>query len=274
MLKAVIKRIRQSLQLADGFTLWDVIASVRTKPTPIDSFQVDNDAPSSGLSDLAQLAMQQTGEPFLKWWHYFDIYSLELGGIAERSRNGTLPRPLHLLEIGVWRGGSMGLWREYFGTSALIYGVDIDQRSREFCDNDAEIRIGSQTDSLFMNGVVDEMAYVDIIIDDGSHNCLDVVSTLEMLWPRLADDGVYIIEDLHTSYWPAWGGGLRRRGSSVEALKRLIDEMHRSYFGRDTRVGPLSIPRSELFSVSFYDSVAVLRKKPVPRPKPFRGGKA
>lgn len=221
---------------------------------------------------LAQLAVASTGAPFLKWWHYFSVYEEHLGHLAERSRNGELDRPVRLLEMGIWRGGSLDLWRQYFGDDATIFGIDIDEAVAGLGITAGQVRVGSQTDRRFLESVIEEMGGLDIIIDDGSHLSKDVVESLRILYPLLADGGTYIIEDLHTSYWPNWGGGLRRQGSSMEALKDLVDALHQPYFDRPAPRTDLGIGHDNLFSISFYDSMAVLKKRSVSQPRPFHGG--
>ena len=156
------------------------------------------------------MAVRHARQPFTKSWHYLDFYHERIGKLADESRLNTLDQPLRILEIGVWRGGSLQLWRDYFGDNAIIFGIDIEEACRELPGIGCEIRIGSQTDAVFLNRVVDEMGGVDIVIDDGSHMCADVVTSFQALWPRLSEGGFYFVEDLHTSYWPQWRGGLRR----------------------------------------------------------------
>jgi hypothetical protein len=183
-----------------------------------------------------------------------------------------LDRPLRILEMGVWRGGSLDLWRQYFGPDAVIYGIDIDEVITTLGIDSAEVRVGSQTDEMFLLSVIEEMGGLDIVIDDGSHVSSDVLASLRILFPLLAEGGTYVIEDLHTSYWPAWGGGLRRKGSSIEFLKNLIDGLHQPYYGQSKSRGNAGINRDFLHSIQFYDSVAVLKKRACPEPQPFRGG--
>lgn len=272
MLKQLLGAFRERFHLSEGFTLDDMRATWATNPVDIHSFHVSDSHPLSRSSQLAQLAQERKGEAFLKWWQYFDAYSRELDDLAGQSRNGSLAEPLKVLEIGVWRGGSLGMWREYFGPTAVIFGVDIDANSAQFDGQDGSIRIGSQIDDDFMDSVVDEMGGIDVVIDDGSHKSRDVIHTLRNLWPKLSNEGLYFIEDLHTSYWPAWGGGLRRPDSSIEALKSLVDVIHQPYFAKNADAKSLGITRDELFSVTFYDSVAVLSKRVSAPPRPFRGG--
>lgn len=272
MIQTWLSRFRERYQLGQDWTPADFRASRATHPVRIEDFTVSPDSPNATPTYLETLAVQEQGQPFLKWWHYFDAYDRELGGLAAASREGRVARPVRLLEIGVWRGGSLGLWRRYFGPEAVIFGVDIDPNSATFGVSDGEIRIGSQVDSDFMRAVIDEMGGVDVIIDDGSHLSAHVLHTLRDLWPQLSQEGIYIIEDLHTSYWPSWGGGLRRQGSSIEALKSLADELHQPYFSKSANRAGLGIERDSLFSVTLYDSMAVLHKRHRPKPQPFRGG--
>ena len=105
------------------------------------------------------------------------------------------------------------------------------------------------------------MGGVDVVIDDGSHVSKHVVSSLSAIFPLLAEGGLYIIEDLATSYWPEFGGGLRRTGTSIEFLKRLVDVLHQPYF--DARAVSEGAPftHESLHSIQFFDSMAVLRKR-------------
>ncbi len=272
MLRALLARFRERYQLPDSFTLDDLRASWKTHPVPIGQFSVTQDNPFEPPTALADLAEAQQGPPFLKWWQYFEAYDRELGRLALASREQRLAQPVRLLEIGVWKGGSLEMWREFFGPSAVIFGVDIDPECANLSLTGAQVRIGSQVDLDFMTAVIEEMGGVDVIIDDGSHMSEHVITTLRGLWPQLAEGGRYIIEDLHTSYWPAWGGGLRRPSSSVESLKRLADVLHQPYFATNADNGGLGIERETLLSLTFYDSVAVLNKRRMPPPQPFRGG--
>ena len=265
--------VREKLHIPQDLRLADVPATLRTKPvSPSDVKDVSTKARES-MPLLAQMAVDAgAGRPFVKWWHYFDAYEEQFAALAEQSRNGKLDRPLRILEMGVWRGGSLDLWRQYFGPEAVIFGIDIDKVILTLGIDSAEVRVGSQTDEGFLRGVVEEMGGVDLVIDDGSHQSKDVIASLRILFPLLSDGGRYVIEDLHTSYWPSWGGGFKRKGSSIEALKELIDALHQPYYARSRRPGALGIERVTLQSIQFYDSVAVLKKSPHPAPQPFRGG--
>jgi 23S rRNA U2552 (ribose-2'-O)-methylase RlmE/FtsJ len=265
--------VREKLHIPQDLRLADVPATLRTKPvSPSAVKDVSTETPDL-MPLLAQMAVDAgDGRPFVKWWHYFGAYEDQFAELAQRSREGALDRPLRILEMGVWRGGSLDLWRQYFGPEAVIFGIDIDEVILSLGIHSAEVRVGSQTDETFLRAVVEEMGGVDVVIDDGSHQSKDVIASLRILFPLLSDSGTYVIEDLHTSYWPTWGGGFRRRGSSIEALKELIDTLHQPYYARSGRRNSVGIERDSLRSIQFYDSVAVLRKRACPEPQPFRGG--
>lgn len=145
---------------------------------------------------------------------------------------------LNLLEIGVGGyedpelgGGSLRMWRTYFPRS-MIYAIDIYDKTPH---NERRIKIfkGSQVDEQFLSHVVDEIGSIDIIIDDGSHLNEHVLKTFHYLFPRLADNGIYVVEDTQTSYWQSWGGSsedLNLRSTSMGFLKSLVDTVNYQEF--------------------------------------------
>jgi 23S rRNA U2552 (ribose-2'-O)-methylase RlmE/FtsJ len=190
------------------------------------------------------------------------VYEKVIGQIAKESREGNLAKPLRILEIGVHKGGSIELWHSYFGPDAMIYGIDIspDIDLINFSFTNVKLFVGDQSDIRFLQKVVAEAGYFDIIIDDGSHNSQDVIVTLNYLFSSLSQNGKYIIEDTHVSYWPKEDGGYKRPGSTIEVLKSLIDELHKHYF-RKTLQNTTGIKHDELLSIEFFDSIAVLHKR-------------
>ena len=163
-----------------------------------------------------------------------------------------------MLEIGIFKGGSLNLWRQMLGEKAIIYGIDINPDCEAYNGLSAQVRIGSQDDPWFLNNVVKEMGGLDIVLDDGSHIAAHQRASFEVLFPLLTEGGLYVIEDLHTAYWPAWDGGLKRRGTAIEFLKDKVDQMHAHYWRRGRNTSR-KIPQIE--SIQFFDSIAVIRKK-------------
>jgi hypothetical protein len=130
------------------------------------------------------------GPGLWKWRHYFDIYHRHLGRFVGKE--------VHLVEVGVYSGGSLGMWRAYFGPNCHVYGVDIEPACRAYADEGIEILIGDQGNPQFWGEFVDLVPTIDIVIDDGSHRPADQIITLEALLSRIRPGGVYICEDVHT----------------------------------------------------------------------------
>lgn len=122
-----------------------------------------------------------------KWRHYFPAYERHLGRFRGQE--------VHILEIGVYSGGSMRMWKEYFGAKARIYGVDIEPLCRQYEDDQTRIFIGDQSDKNFWADVLTEVPRLDVVIDDGGHETDQQITSLEALLPHLQPGGVYICED-------------------------------------------------------------------------------
>lgn len=213
-------------------------------------------------NDLERLFLEHNDRGTSKWLHYLPIYERYLNAFRSGfPLPGGGTRPLRFLEIGVSFGGSLQLWRKYFGESATIVGVDRDPNCRAVDDADLIVRIGSQGDPKFLRSLVEEIGGIDVVLDDGSHRARLQRISFMTLFPMLADGGIYLLEDLHTSYWwRRYGGGYRRRGTGIEMAKDLVDGIHGRYFRRrppDHGVDAVN----EVYSVAFYDSVVAIEKK-------------
>lgn len=170
---------------------------------------------------------------------------------------------MRFLEIGVSKGGSLQLWRRYFGESAIIFGIDIDPECFKFNGPSGQVRIGSQADKNFLTSVISDMGGIDIVLDDGSHHMADIRASLDCLFPLLADGGIYMIEDLHTAYWTNYGGGYRSKSNFYKYVNSLIDDMHHWYHKRGRKHAALSANCS---GIHVHDSMVVIDKYPVSRP--------
>lgn len=213
-----------------------------------------------GDSDLSQMFFQHGGRLVHKWVHYLPAYERHFS----RYRSGVLEtegerRSLRLLEIGVGQGGSLQLWRRFFGPEAVIYGIDIDSRCESISDDDLPVRIGSQGDPAFLRSVVAEMGGIDIVVDDGNHRAPDQRIAFSTLFPLLSLGGLYVVEDLHASYWPSHGGGYRRRGTFIEIGKDLVDGMHGWYYHRTPPRRGL-VAKTDISSICFHDSIVFIEK--------------
>jgi hypothetical protein len=184
-----------------------------------------------------------------KWKHYFPIY--------ERHFREFVYKPVTFIEIGCGRGGSLQMWKRYFGPHARIVGIDILPECKEFEEDQIEIRIGAQQDMQFLENVIAEFGAPDIVLDDGSHVMSHVIASFQFLYPRVAKNGVYMVEDLHTAYWEEYEGGLRKPTTFIELSKNLLDELNADH-SRGALV-PTEFTQTTL-SMHFYDSVVVFEK--------------
>ena len=205
---------------------------------------------------LAWHFFHNRGRLIHKWHHYFEIYHRHFAPFRGRS-------PV-VLEIGVYHGGSLQMWRKYFGRGAHIIGVDIDPRCKAFAEDGVEVLIGDQADRAFHAELRRRYPKVDIVIDDGGHTMEQQITTFEELYPHLQPNGVYLCEDLHTSFLPKFGGGVRREGSFIEHCKPLIDRLHGWYLN-DAQLPVDAFTRST-FALHFYYSVFVAEKRPIAPP--------
>ena len=186
-----------------------------------------------------------------KWMHYFEIY--------ERHFEAFRDLPTHVLEFGVMHGGSLQMWKHYFGPQAQIVGVDINPRCAELAEENITILTGDQEDREFLRSVGQSQAPFDIIIDDGGHTMAQQTVTFEEMWGHLKPGGIYLCEDLHTSYWSAYGGGYKKPDSFIEYSKNWIDQLN-AWHSPSESLMVNGFTRSA-FSVHYYNSIVVLEKR-------------
>lgn len=215
------------------------------------------------MNDLEIYFRKNNARLIDKWIHYFDIY--------DRHFNRFRNKEVVILEIGVFHGGSLQMWKNYFGNQAKIYGIDIDPRCKSFEEEHIEILIGSQSDRKFLEKVKTQIPPIDILIDDGGHTMKQQIVTYEELFSHIKDNGIYLCEDLHTSYWMKFGGGYKRRRSFIEYSKNFIDYLN-AYHSKQKSLQVNDFTNS-VDSIHYYDSIIVVEKKKRVPPHSERTGK-
>lgn len=169
-------------------------------------------------------------------------------------------KPISLLEIGVQNGGSIKSWQEYF-PKAMIYGLDIND-CRRFENKRAKIFIGDQSDSEFLNRMISQIGHkLDIIIDDGGHTMKQQKCSFSLLFPGLLKKGgIYVIEDLHTSYAGNsfskpihQGGKISDTHTTTYMLKQMIDSVNHRWCLPELRIGDID-------SIHCHDGIAFIKK--------------
>lgn len=205
-------------------------------------------------SNLKVIALKHGTDKFAHG--YIEYYEEIFRSIRKRKMN--------ILEIGVGGyndptsgGDSLRMWQEYFPNS-MIYSMDIYDKSA-LQDRRIKIFQGSQNDPDFLNDVSRKIGSYDIIIDDGSHENEHIITSLNVLFPYLKENGFYIIEDLHTSYDPVYGGNsddLNDINSAWAYLKALTDGLNFHYISK----WKSSFISENIVSMSFFPQIVFIKK--------------
>jgi len=205
---------------------------------------------------LEKYFLTNKGKLIHKWLHYFDIYDRHFAPFRKKQ--------ITVLEFGVFQGGSLQMWRNYFGKKARIIGVDINPKCKTLEEKGIEIYIGDQEDRAFLKKLMKEVGGVDVVIEDGGHTMKQQINTFEVVYPYVNDGGVFLIEDLHTSYWKEYEGGYKKPGTFIEYAKSLIDDIH-AWHSKDKRFKPTQYTKS-IKGMHVYDSIIVFDKASVEKP--------
>lgn len=213
----------------------------------------DPGRPATAFEDLF---WGNTGRVIDKWHHLLPLYDRYFGPFRGK--------PVRMLEIGVYKGGSLAMWRRYFGPEAIIFGIDINPDCARFDGEDASVRIGSQDDPAFLRRVVEEMGGVDLVLDDGSHMARHIQTSFEVLFPLVSEGGIYAVEDLCTSYWRDFAGKTRLTRNFFDIVPKLIDDMHHWYhpYGQEVEA-----TKDSLVGIHIHDSFMVFDKGAQQEPK-------
>jgi predicted O-methyltransferase YrrM len=206
------------------------------------------------VNPLEEYFLANEGRLIHKWSHYFDVYHRHLAKLRGKRIN--------VLEFGVSHGGSLQMWKHYFGRRAHITGVDIKSRSAQLAEDRVDIVIGDQSDRKFLRRLGQQLGEIDVLIEDGGHTMEQQIATFEELWPRIRIGGVLAMEDLHTSYWNRYGGGLKQPGTFIEYAKDLIDKQHAWHI---PGTEPDDYTRS-IAGMHVYNSIIVFDKGVVTKP--------
>lgn len=187
------------------------------------------------------------GPGIWKWLHYFNVYHQHLQKFVGRE--------ISLVEVGVYSGGSMPMWREYFGQGCQVHGIDIQEECKAYENDHTTIHIGDQADRRFWGQFRKAVPQVDVLIDDGGHTPEQQMVTLEEMLPHLRPGGVFICEDIH---------GLGNEFTSF--IYSLVNNLNAENRTSDkTKVVYQSTPfQSAIRSINLYPFLVVIEKFDVP----------
>lgn len=160
-------------------------------------------------------------------------------------------------EVGVWKGRSLQMWKNYFGPKATIIGVDIDPDCKKFEEENIIVEIGSQSDPNFWAEFKRKYPKLDILVDDGGHTKEMQTVTFECMFPALEDGGIYLCEDVDTSYRKDFGE--KYKGDTfIEYSKDFIDDIHMCYSEEEDHK-----PNYNTFhmrGIHFYENIVLIEK--------------
>jgi hypothetical protein len=218
-------------------------------------------------SSLQNIFSEHQGKYSDKWAIYLSEYSR----LFSEYRN----LPVKLLEIGVSHGGSLEIWSKYFKHATKLLGCDINPNCARLKYDEANIAVvvGDANSADAYQHLLAHANNFDLIIDDGSHRSGDVIRSFSKYFTHLNEGGMYVVEDLHCSYWDGWQGGLHLPSSSMAFFKSLTDTINHEHWGTgETRCEFLrnfnlkhktsfdEETLSYIHSIEFINSMCVIRK--------------
>lgn len=190
-------------------------------------------------------AFAKSPQPCLKHSTYFDTYE----ELFARFQS----KPITFVEVGVLNGGSLFMWKQFFGPRARIIGIDLNPGAKKWTEHGFEIYVGSQSDPNFWESIKASVGPIDILLDDGGHTYPQQIITTELMLDSIADDGLLVVEDTHTSYMQGFGDP---RMSFINYTKVWIDKIN-SRFGKFQRVKEQSDTR--VWSIEFFESIVAFK---------------
>jgi len=209
------------------------------------------------LNDLEKYFGEKEHLPIHKCLNYFGVYDI----FFSKYRG----KPLVMVEIGISDGGSLQMWKEYFGPQSRIIGIDINPKCQALEEPGIEVFIGDQEDRSFWSKFKTDVPHIDILLDDGGHTANQQSITFQEMFVHITEDGVYMCEDLHTSYWSDFNGGYLREGTFIESSKKLIDSIN-AWHSESNSLQP-DVYTKSMKGIHFYDGIAVIEKSK--REKPY-----
>lgn len=175
--------------------------------------------------------------------NYFNIYDQ----IFKKYKN----KKIKFLEIGVFSGGSLFMWKNFFGKKAKIIGVDANPDTKKFEKYGFKIFNGDQSKEIFWKQLFKKIGKVDIVLDDGGHTNYQQIITTNCCVPNINDNGLLVIEDVHASfikkkfYNPS-------KYSYINYCNKIIDDINTRFPGIKKKKFSL---RRYIYSSEFFESI-------------------
>src|SRR6056300_140523 len=176
---------------------------------------------------------------------YFNVY--------EKIFQSYKGKKITFVEVGVSTGGSLQMWRKYFGENARIIGVELNPEAKKLEADGFEIFIGNQSDPIFWKKFYEAVGKIDILLDDGGHKNIQQISTVHNSLPFINNNGLVVVEDTHASYLSEFKNP--SYFSFINYCNKIIESIHRRCTALNKKT---NIYSNKIFSVNFYESITVL----------------
>ena len=174
---------------------------------------------------------------------YFDSYEK----LFSRFRG----KKITFIEVGILNGGSLFMWKNYFGKDSRIIGIDNNPAAKIWEDHGFEIFIGDQANKEFWKNLKNKIGMADILLDDGGHTDLQQSTTLFEFADNIKDNGLIVTEDTHASYLNEFGNP--SKFSFINLTFNLIDRLNfRSGILKKLNSKSLDLPISE---IRYFESI-------------------
>ena len=184
----------------------------------------------------------------IKWNNYFEIYEKLLSKFKNKK--------ITIVEVGVGDGGSLYMWKSFFGKKSRVIGIELNPDSKKLKKDGFEIFIGDQSDKEFWRKFYKQVGKIDVLIDDGGHTNIQQITTLVESIKFIKDNGLIIIEDTHTSFMKKKGFRNPSKYSLINFSTKIIESMHR----RNPSIKKsLNIFSNRIFAIEYFDSLVVFK---------------
>jgi len=180
----------------------------------------------------------------MKWESYFNVYEK----IFEKFKG----QKITFVEVGVSAGGSLQMWRDFFGDNARIIGIDLNPEAKILEQDGFEIFIGNQSDPKFWKKFYNKIGMIDILLDDGGHKNIQQINTVHNSIENINDGGLIVVEDTHTSYLKEFKNP--SYFSFINFCNKIIENIHRRCGRVNKKINSYS---KKVHSLSFYESIVV-----------------
>ncbi len=180
----------------------------------------------------------------IKWDNYFEIY----GNIFERFIN----KKITFVEVGVGNGGSLFMWKKFFGPKARIIGIELNPEAKKLEKHGFEIYTGDQANPNFWKNFYKKVGKIDILLDDGGHKNIQQVTTFMESIKHIKKNGKIVVEDTHTSFMKKKGFKNPSQYSFINFCFHLVENMHRRNPMTERNLNYYS---KKIKQINFYDSI-------------------